>query len=72
MDQVRVDLSDSDMQFEVPIDEETSTSGKEAPTMQQQTMQRNQVHAGSEDFRHLSERDINKLCARVVIYGQKP
>ena len=33
---------------------------------------RNQVHVGSPEFAHLKDYDMNKICARVVVYAKKP
>ena len=33
---------------------------------------RNQVHVGSEEFKHLQEFDMNKICARVTVFAKKP
>lgn len=33
---------------------------------------RNQVHVGSKEFEHLKNYDMNKICARVVVYAKKP
>lgn len=33
---------------------------------------KNQVHAGSAEFSHLANYNMNEICARVIVYGEKP
>ena len=32
---------------------------------------REKIHVGSTEFKHLEGYDMNDLCARVVVYGEK-
>merc|ERR1712106_63119 len=69
---VDVDDSDSKMTFEELNDDlefhEESMEGK-IETVDQNG--RKKIHVGSSEFQHLENYDMNKLCARVVLYGQK-
>lgn len=33
---------------------------------------RHKIHSGSPEFKHLEKYDMNELCARVVVYAEKP
>jgi len=59
---VDVDSSDSAMQFELDLSPEESKTSED----------RNKVHVGSEEFKHLQQFDMNEICARVVVSGKKP
>ena len=62
---VKIDLSDSDLEFELEgvteedFDDANDKSGRE------------KIHVGSTEFKHLEGYDMNDLCARVVVYGEK-
>ena len=62
---VKVDLGDADLEFELEgvseedFDDANDTSGRE------------KIHVGSSEFKHLEGYDMNDLCARVVVYGEK-
>jgi len=58
---VLVDMSNSEMQFEIEDEEQEKTSSE-----------RTKIHGGSAEFRHLQEYDINAMCARVTVFGRKP
>ena len=60
---VLVDTSNSEMQFELSEEED------EKPAT---ATERTKIHGGSAEFRHLQDYDINSMCARVVVYGKKP
>mmetsp|Transcript_46346 Transcript_46346/g.91873 ORF Transcript_46346/g.91873 Transcript_46346/m.91873 type:complete len:707 (-) Transcript_46346:195-2315(-) len=59
---VGVDSSDSAMQFTLDLSPEESKTSED----------RNKVHVGSEEFKHLEQFDMNEICARVVVTGTKP
>jgi SAM-dependent methyltransferase len=56
-----LDDSNSLMQYELPSD-----------VVDEPSPNRNQVHVGSEEFKHLQDFDMNKICARVTVFGKKP
>jgi len=58
---VDVDSSDSAMQFELDLTPEESKTSED----------RNKVHVGSDEFKHLQQFDMNEICARVVVTGRK-
>ena len=62
---VVVDDTDSSMTMEIP--EEVLTN-EQSPT----NPNRNRVHVGGEDFKHLEDYDMDKICARVCIIATKP
>ena len=66
-----VDDSDSKMTFEELNDDERLS--EEINPNQENVDQngRSRIHVGSSEFQHLENYDMNKLCARVVLYGQK-
>jgi len=83
--EVIVDDSNSMMAFDLPEDamEEESKaqeeeakgeeeSKEEAKTEEKSFGHRNQVHVGSKEFEHLKNFDMNKICARVVVFAKKP
>lgn len=39
---------------------------------QKEQANRNKVHVGSEEFKHLKDYDMNKICARVCVIAKKP
>ena len=63
---VEVDLSDPLMTFELEGDD---AHGEEQEVGNNG---RKRIHVGSEDFKHLENYDMNKLCARVILHGRKP
>ncbi len=72
---VRIDQTNSKMQFDVKLDDETVVpSGQNGQEQAggQKAEDRNKVHGGSEEFKHLKEYDMNKLCARVHVIANKP
>jgi ubiquinone/menaquinone biosynthesis C-methylase UbiE len=84
--EVIVDDSNSMMAFDLPEDvmeeeskaEEEEAKGEEeeskeeAKTEEKSFGHRNQVHVGSKEFEHLKNFDMNKICARVVVFAKKP
>jgi SAM-dependent methyltransferase len=58
---ILVDDSDSSMTMEIP-EEVLQTSNPE----------RNKVHVGSSDFKHLENYDMDQICARVCVLAFKP
>lgn len=76
-EQVAVDQSDSLMAFDLDYEPETAAedvaAAGAAERQQEQQMQteRNKVHVGSPEFRHLRNYDVNALCARVVVTAVK-
>lgn len=62
---VIVDLEDSELEFELEgVSEEDFNDANDKSG-------REKIHVGSEEFKHLEGYDMNELCARVVVYGQK-
>jgi len=61
---VNIDLSDSELEFELEEEEDE--------TNHQNGTEREKIHVGSDEFRHLQDYNMNELCARVVVYGVKP
>ena len=77
-EQVAVDQSDSLMAFDLDYEPEPDAAAGAAGQQQQQHGQqqqqqpeRNKVHVGSPDIRHLRNYDVNALCARVVVTAVK-
>ena len=66
---VEVDLSDPLMTFEMEFDPE---DGAQEVEFDVENRGRKRIHVGSEDFKHLENYDMNKLCARVILHGRKP
>jgi SAM-dependent methyltransferase len=58
---ILVDDSDSSMTMEIPEE-----------VFQDSNPQRNRVHVGGGDFKHLENFDMDKLCARVCVVAEKP
>jgi SAM-dependent methyltransferase/uncharacterized iron-regulated protein len=58
---VRVDDSDSSMTMEIPEE-----------VLDNPNPNRNRVHVGGDDFKHLEDFDMDKLCARVCVVAEKP
>ena len=58
-----LDETNSLMQYDLPSD---VFEGEEEKS------DRKQIHVGSEEFKHLQEFDMNKICARVVVFAKKP
>jgi hypothetical protein len=56
-----IDESDSSMTLEIP----NEILGEDKPD-------RNKVHVGSSEFKHLKDYDMDKICARVCVVGKKP
>ncbi len=69
---VQVDDSDGLMAFELPDDAETEVRGQTEEVNGGGGSVRNRVHVGSSEYEHLARYDMNQLCARVVVSGQKP
>lgn len=59
---VLVDDSDSLMTYELSDEADVEETNPE----------RSRVHVGSQEFEHLEEYDMNKICARVCVVAQKP
>ena len=71
-EQVAVDQSDSLMAFDLDYEPEPdAAAGAAGQQQQQQQPERNKVHVGSPEFRHLRNYDVNALCARVVVTAVK-
>ena len=66
--EVSVDMSNSEMQFEI----EGLEDQKEKDKKDYNEAGRKQIHGASKEFDHLQEYDINALCARVTVFGRKP
>jgi len=62
--EVDVDLSDTLMTFEL--------EGEGEEVAEEEDSGRKKIHVGSEEFKHLENYDMNKLCARVILHGRKP
>jgi SAM-dependent methyltransferase len=60
---ILVDDSDSSMTMEIP--EEVLLNNSTNPN-------RNRVHVGGDDFKHLEDFDMDQLCARVCVVAEKP
>ncbi len=58
---IRIDDSDSSMTMEIPEE-----------VLKNSNPQRNRVHVGGDDFKHLENFDMDKLCARVCVVAEKP
>ena len=74
---VELDTSDMAMAFELPVpDTARVDTGARASLSSadgaSRRNQRNQVHVGSPEFKHLRDLDINAMCGRIVISGIKP
>merc|ERR1712151_516738 len=73
---VNVDLSNSEMSFEIEEDEESKTEQKKGDEKKEpkeyNEAGRRQIHGASKEFDHLQEYDINAMCARVTVFGRKP
>lgn len=65
---VIVDESDSSMSMELPLEVMESENENPNPPSQQ----RNKVHVGSAEFKHLEGYDMDALCARVCVVARKP
>ena len=71
---VVIDLEDDKLEFELEGDfaeeeeQVEQTGGAATPSS---SNKRAKMHVGSEEFRHLQDYDMNQLCARVVVYGEK-
>jgi SAM-dependent methyltransferase/uncharacterized iron-regulated protein len=59
---------------EVLIDDSNSSMSMEIPeeVFEQSNPGRNRVHVGGEDFRHLEDFDMDRICARVCVVAKKP
>jgi len=69
---IDVDDSDSKMTFEeLNLDNIIEEENKEVENENMDQNGRKRIHVGSAEFQHLENYDMNKLCARVVLYGQK-
>jgi len=64
---VGVDDSDSKMTFE-ELNDDPEIQGLLGNLEQSE---RKRIHVGSAEFQHLENYDMNKLCARVILYGEK-
>lgn len=63
---VVVDLEDSELEFELEgVSEEDLNDANDDKSG------REKIHVGSNEFKHLEGYDMNDLCARVVVYGEK-
>jgi len=60
---ITIDDSDSRMTMEIP--EEVLNNETNNPN-------RNKIHVGGEDFQHLENYDMDRICARVCIVAEKP
>ncbi|KOO24749.1 methyltransferase type 11 [Chrysochromulina tobinii] len=74
---IELDTSDMAMAFELPVpDAARVDTGARASLSSadgaSRSNQRNQVHVGSPEFKHLRDLDVNAICGRVVISGIKP
>jgi len=69
---INVDDSDSKMTFEeLNLDDTIQYENKEIENGNRDQNGRQRIHVGSAEFQHLENYDMNKLCARVILYGQK-
>ena len=66
---VTVDTAHTEMTFELEEEEELARLDDEAGG---QNPNRHRVHVGSPEFGHLEQFDMNTICARVVVYAEKP
>ena len=74
---IELDTSDMAMAFELPVpDAARVDTGARASLSSadgaSRSNQRNQVHVGSPEFKHLRDLDVNAICGRIVISGIKP
>lgn len=60
---VVVDMEDSALEFEL--------EGISEQEFNESSEERSKIHVGSTEFKHLEGYDMNDLCARVVVYGEK-
>jgi len=67
---IKIDDSNSEMQFELPEVEEGE--GQQQATEAGKKRAKNQVHVGAEEFEHLKDYDMNEICARVTVFATKP
>lgn len=70
---VKVDDSNSLMQYDLKFDESTENSGENG---QDETMElnpdKNRIHNNAKEFAHMANFDINAMTARVVVIAEKP
>lgn len=69
---VKVDDTNSLMSYELPEEAEIQLLEEEKKIVDKSLPDRNRVHVGSAEFKHLEEFDMNKICARVTVIGTKP
>ena len=72
--ETNVDMSNSEMQFEIEGLEDTrgSTIKDKEGNNDVNEAGRKQIHGASKEFDHLKEYDINAICCRVTVFGRKP
>jgi arsenite methyltransferase len=58
---ILIDDSDSSMTMEIPEE-----------VLKDSNPNRNRVHVGGDDFKHLEDFDMDKICARVCVVATKP
>ena len=58
---VVIDESDSAMSMEIPEE-----------VLKDSNPERNRIHVGGDDFKHLEDMDMDKICARVCVVATKP
>lgn len=68
---VKVDDTNSLMSYELPEEAEADLLEEEKKIIDKALPDRNKVHVGSSEFKHLQEYDMNKICARVTVIGTK-
>lgn len=83
---ITVDTSNSLMSYELPEDPKEQKEGiltsqgsqggktevNQDEKANEQTKDKNRVHVGSDEFKHLKNYDMNKITARVTVIAQKP
>jgi SAM-dependent methyltransferase len=71
---VTIDDSNSLMQYNLPGEDEGDADQPSGENGQhpKEKDQRNRVHVGSAEFKHLQDYDMNAICARVCVIATKP
>jgi len=73
---VKIDSSNSLMTYTLEVEEEQlplpSFENGGPAASEAERSNRKKIHVGSDDFKHLENFDMNKLCARVILHGKKP
>ena len=60
-----------DYSFYVPEHVEFELEGITEEEFNEANEERSKIHVGGDQYRHLEGYDMNDLCSRVVVYGEK-